>query len=163
MGGNGKGGNNRRNFHQKEKDRWGKEGKKKGGDNARSDKPKGSMAGRPKWVPPTVSAEPIPVPDCPYCGKPIRDLSLALTDRRSGEAVHFDCALGRLKENETLERGEAITYIGRGRFGVVRFANPNDPRGFTIKKIFEWEDSASMSLENRVEWRKALADRYSIT
>jgi hypothetical protein len=121
------------------------------------------MAGRPKWVPPAVPVEPIPVPECPYCGKPIRDLSLALTDRRSGEAVHFDCALGRLTENETLERGETISYIGGGRFGVVRFANPNDSRGFSIKKIFEWEDSASMPLENRSEWRKALADRYSIT
>jgi hypothetical protein len=105
-----------------------------------------------------MSSEPIPAPDCPYCGKPIRDLSAALSDRHSGEAIHFDCALGRLRENESLGQGDTVTYIGAGRFGVVHFANPNDHRGFAIKRIFEWEDR-----ENRAEWRKSLADRYSIT
>jgi hypothetical protein len=116
------------------------------------------MVNRPKWAPPVKPAEPIPVPDCPYCGKPIRDLASALTDRKTGEAIHFDCALERLAENETLGRGDAVTYIGAGRFGVVHFANPNDPRIFTIKRIFEWEDR-----ENRADWRKSLADHYSIT
>jgi hypothetical protein len=105
-----------------------------------------------------MSSEPIPVPLCPYCGKPIRDLSAALTDKTSGEAVHFDCVLARLTENETLERGDAVIYIGGGRFGVVHFNNPSDTRGFTIKKIFEWEDK-----ENRAEWRKSLADHFSVT
>jgi hypothetical protein len=153
-----RGGNNRRGFQRKEKnknkDRWG--AKKKGDAGPRADKARG--ADRPKWVPPAAPSEPIPVPECPYCGKPIRDISAALTDRNSGEAIHFDCALGRLRDNETLERGDAVTYIGAGRFGVVHFANPNDPRGFTIKKIFEWEDR-----DNRAEWRKSLADHYSIT
>ncbi|MDR1248156.1 MAG: hypothetical protein LBK63_02525 [Treponema sp.] len=155
MGGSGKGGNNRRGFRQKEKDRWGKEAKKKG---PRFDKSREAMAGRPKWVPPIMSVEPIPVPDCPYCGKPIKDISIALTDKNTGEAIHFDCALRRLAENETLEQGDTVTYIGGGRFGVVRFANPGAHRHFTIKKIFEWEDK-----ENRAEWRKSLADHYSVT
>ncbi|MDR0597323.1 MAG: hypothetical protein LBG14_02325 [Treponema sp.] len=161
MSGNERGGNDRRNYQRKEKDknrdRWGKEAKKKGG-NPRFTRAKENMANRPKWVPPAMSSEPIPEPACPYCGKPIRDLSAALSDRNSGEAIHFDCVLGRLRENETLERGDAVTYIGAGRFGVVHFANPNDPRGFAIKRIFEWEDK-----ENRAEWRKSLADHYSIT
>jgi hypothetical protein len=164
MSGNERGGNRRRGFQRREKerekeknrDRWGREVKKKGAESPRFEKARG--ADRPKWVPPTMACEPIPVPDCPYCGKPIRDISAALTDRNSGEAVHFDCALGRLRDNESLERGDAVTYIGAGRFGVVHFANPHDPRGFIIKKIFEWEDR-----ENRAEWRKSLADRYSVT
>jgi hypothetical protein len=105
-----------------------------------------------------MPSEPIPVPNCPYCGKPIRDLAAALTDRNTGEAIHFDCVLGRLTENEILEQGDAVTYIGAGRFGVVHFANPKDPRGFAIKRIFEWEDR-----ENRAGWRISLADHYSIT
>jgi hypothetical protein len=83
---------------------------------------------------------------------------MALTDKASGAAVHFDCVIARLAENETLDRGDAVTYIGGGRFGVVHFKNPQDNRGFTIKKVFEWEDK-----ENRAEWRKSLADHYSIT
>jgi hypothetical protein len=156
MGGNGKGGNNRRRFRQKEKDRWNKEAKKKGG--SRFDKPREDMASRPKWVPPIMSLEPIPVPRCPYCGKLIQNISIALTDRNTGEAVHFDCVLGRLVDNEILGRGDEVIYIGGGRFGLINFPNPNDPRNFTIKKIYEWEDK-----ENRAEWRKSLADHYSVT
>jgi hypothetical protein len=160
MGGNERGGNNRRGFRQKERDknrdRWGRDRKKGGGSDLRFDKARGTMVDRPKWVPPAAPSEPIPVPDCPYCGKPIRDISAALTDRNTGEAIHFDCALGRLRDNETLDRGDTVTYIGAGRFGVIHFANPNDPRGFRIKKIFEWEDR-----ESRAEWRRSLADHYS--
>jgi hypothetical protein len=112
-----------------------------------------------------MSTEPIPVPDCPYCGKPIKDLSAALSDKSSGAAVHFDCVIARIAENEILEKGDAVSYIGGGRFGVVHFTNPSDLPGrspashkFTIKKIFEWEDK-----ENRAEWRKFIADHYSVT
>jgi hypothetical protein len=162
MSGNEKGGNNRRNFQHREKDknkeRWGKDSRKKGNDGPRSAKARAPMANRPKWVPPAMPSEPIPVPECPCCGKPIRDITAALTDRNSGEAIHFDCALVQLTENETLERGDVVTYIGAGRFGVVHFVSPNNPRGFAIKRIFEWENK-----ENRAEWRKSLADYYSIT
>ncbi|AEF85617.1 conserved hypothetical protein [Treponema primitia ZAS-2] len=155
MSGSGRGGNNRRGFKHRERD---KDNKKKAGDNVRFDKAKGALVDRPKWTAPKISAEPIPVPECPYCGKPIRDLAAALTDKSSGQAVHFDCVVARLAEKETLERGDTVTYIGGGRFGVVHFSNPQDPRNFTIKKIFEWEDK-----EHRADWRRSLADHYSIT
>jgi hypothetical protein len=112
-----------------------------------------------------MSTEPIPAPDCPYCGKPIKDLSAALSDKSSGLAVHFDCVIARIAENEILEKGDAVTYIGGGRFGVVHFSNSSDFPGrspashkFTIKKIFEWEDK-----ENRADWRRFIADHYSVT
>jgi hypothetical protein len=158
MSGSGRGGNNRRGVKHRDKENFPKDTKKKPGDGVRFDKAKGALVDRPKWTAPKIPAEPIPVPECPYCGKPIRDLASALTDKASGQAVHFDCVIARLAENETLERGDAVTYIGGGRFGVVHFSNPQDPRNFTIKKIFEWEDK-----ENRADWRRSLADRYSIT
>jgi hypothetical protein len=105
-----------------------------------------------------MSTEPFPVPDCPYCGKPIKDLASALSDKNSGAMVHFDCVLSRIAENEVLEKGDAVTYIGGGRFGIVHFSSPSDSRKFMIKKIFEWEDK-----ENRAEWRKFVADHYSVT
>jgi hypothetical protein len=131
---------------------------------------------RPKWTPPQVSAEPIPVPDCPYCGKPIKDLAAAIADKDSGQAVHFDCIIGRLAENETLEQGDAIAYIGGGRFGVVHFIGPQgNPQGgrrsppggagfegenrvFSIKKVIEWENK-----DERVDWRRVMADHFSVT
>ncbi|MDR2028362.1 MAG: hypothetical protein LBP93_02350 [Treponema sp.] len=169
MNGNGKGGSNRRGYRRRERDRekdnWARDNKKKADFVPRYDKNRGLIYDRPKWTAPKLSTDPIPAPDCPYCGKPIRDLSAAFSDRSSGAAVHFDCVIARLAENEILQKGDAITYIGGGRFGIVHFNNPSDfqgrssdPRKFTIKKIFEWEDK-----ENRAEWRKSIADHYSLT
>jgi hypothetical protein len=165
MSGNGKGGSNRRGFRHRdrEKDNWSKDNSnsscnKKKGNTPRFDKSRGVLIDRPKWTPPQVSAEPIPVPDCPYCGKPITDLATAIADKDSGQAVHFDCIIGRLAENETLERGDAIAYIGGGRFGVVHFNNPQENRIFSIKKIIEWENK-----DERVDWRRIVADHFSVT
>jgi len=186
MSGSGRGGSNRRGFRRRERDRDNRPkdnsgnnpgANKKKADNPRFDKTRGVLIDRPRWTPPQVSAEPIPVPDCPYCGKPIKDLASAIADKDSGQAVHFECIIGRLAENETLERGDAITYIGGGRFGVVHFNTPQEgsnPQGdrrdagsghagadnhtFTIKKIFEWENK-----DERADWRRLLADRFSVT
>jgi hypothetical protein len=105
------------------------------------------------------------MPDCPYCGKPIKDISSAISDINSGEPVHFDCVINRISEAEVLERGDAVTYIGGGRFGVVHFnrspespKKPENAQNFKIKKILEWENK-----ENRADWRKSVSDHYSAT
>jgi hypothetical protein len=158
----GRGGTSRRGFRHREHDgeTWTRGGK------GRSDKPekphydknRGVIYERPKWSPPKISAEPIPAPVCPYCGRPIRDLSAALTDKNTGEAVHFDCVIGRIAEGEVLEKGDSVIYIGGGRFGVVHFPNSQDARNFKIKKILEWENR-----EDRAPWRRIIADHFSVT
>jgi hypothetical protein len=122
------------------------------------------MYERPRWTPPKLSTGPLPAPECPWCGKPIKDLSAAITDKHSGQPVHFDCVLARLAGEENLERGDELSYIGGGRFGIVQFSGGPDAqkkgeaRRFIIKKIFEWEDK-----ENRAEWRQSISDYYSVT
>jgi hypothetical protein len=157
---NGKGGNNHRGWRRRERDGdyWAREGKKKTG--PQYDKNRGVIYDRPKWTPPKLSSEPIPLPDCLYCGRPIKDISSALSDKASGEAVHFDCVIAKIAEAEHLDRGDAVTYIGGGRFGIVHYNNPSDQgtRNFQIKKILEWEDK-----EHRAEWRKTIADHFSVT
>ncbi|GHU53681.1 hypothetical protein FACS189496_5190 [Bacilli bacterium] len=171
MSGSGKGGNNRRRpFKRRERDNEKgqnngqsaqnnfQKGSKKISDELRFyEKPARVWLDRPKWVPPQLSTAPIASPDCPYCGKPIEDMSTALTDKNSGEPVHFDCVIARLAEGEILEPGDALTYIGGGRFGVVQFSNPQDTKNFKIKKIVEWENK-----ENRADWRKDISDHYSV-
>ena len=134
--------------------------KKGGGELYRKEKP--ASFDRPKWVPPKISTEPLPVPDCPWCGKPIKDISLAMTDRESGAPVHFECVSARIAVGEVLEKGEVITYIGGGRFGIVYFSGSGNShqvnRNFKIKKIVEWEDK-----DKRADWRSLISDRYSIT
>ena len=139
---------------------------------AKFEKNRGSLYDRPRWTPPKLPEDPIPTPDCPWCGKPIKDISAAITDKNSGAPIHFDCVLARLGESETLEAGDTISYIGGGRFGIVHFnqaqghsadnrhgrPSAQETRDFTIKKIFEWENK-----DDRAEWRRSIGDHFSIT
>ena len=93
---------------------------------------------------------------CAKCGQPITELSSSLSDKKTGEPIHFDCALHEVEANETLGEKEKVAYIGQGRFGVLYFENPRDQRKFTIKKIIEWEDREKTS-----EWRDELSGLYS--
>jgi hypothetical protein len=162
MSGSGKGGNNRRRpfrRRERENDTWQEAGgAKKKGEKPRFDKNQGLLYDRPKWSPAKKPTEPLPAPECAWCGKPIRDIAAAVTDKKTGQPVHFDCIIAKIAAIETPDRGDTVTYIGGGRFGIVHFANPQDQRNFTIKKILEWEDK-----ENRADWRKTIADYYSIT
>ena len=121
---------------------------------------------RPKWNPPKIINDPLPVPECPFCGKSIRDISTAIADRDTGVPVHFDCVTARIAKGENLDNGDVITYIGGGRFGIVNFdsrSSSKDPQDkanggdFKIKKIIEWEDK-----EKKAEWRTLICERYSM-
>jgi hypothetical protein len=114
---------------------------------------------RLRWTAPKPSAEPLPVLICACCGKPIPAPNEALSDRKTGSPVHFDCAMAELAKQEILETGEVISYLGGGRFGIVSFNGKKEESGnFSIKKIVEWEDK-----EKRAQWRGVIADHYSIT
>ena len=141
---------------------------------------------RPKWVPPQMNTDPMPVLECHYCGKPIEEIALAIADKDNGLPVHFECVTARIASEEKLENDETITYIGAGRFGIVSFAretssntsqgnqtqtasgdsqkkaetSSNEPqsRDFKIKKIIEWENK-----EKRADWRSEICEHYSIT
>ena len=133
---------------------------KRGGELYRREKP--PFFERPKWIPPKINTEPLPTPDCPWCGKPIRDISLAIADKDTEAPVHFECVSARISGGEILEKGDVVTYIGGGRFGIVCFNSSGNSRpasrDFKIKKIIEWENK-----DKRADWRSLISDRYSIT
>ncbi|MDR1219786.1 MAG: hypothetical protein LBK73_09290 [Treponema sp.] len=136
---------------------------KKKGENVHGERKTGAGAHshiyeRPRWIPPVLSAEPLPMPDCSCCGKPIRDIATAVDDKTTCAPAHLDCIIKRLTETERVEKGDAIAYIGGGRFGVVHFSGNRDKSAFKILKIFEWEQK-----DNRAEWRKKVSDHYSLT
>jgi hypothetical protein len=144
---------------------------------------------RPKWMPPKMKLEPLPVSDCAWCGKPIRDISSAIADKDSGAPVHFDCVISRITFGERLEKGETVTYIGGGRFGIVSFGSPisqnKDPHakssgGFqgTGRQDSDRRLAAPPvpgrdftikkiieweNKEKRAEWRSAICEHYSVT
>ena len=93
---------------------------------------------------------------CAKCGQQITDISSALSDKKSGNPIHFECAIKEVESTEKVGENEKIAYIGQGRFGVLYYENPRDQRKFTIKKIIEWEDR-----EKKSEWRDELSGLYS--
>jgi hypothetical protein len=162
MNDSGKEGNNRRrSFKHRDRDenwfREGRDGRKKE-NQPKFDKQKGMIIDRPKWSPPKVAHDPLPQLECAFCGKPIKDIALALVEKSSGNAIHFDCVILKITKNERLEKGDVVNYIGGGRFCIVHFDSPHDHRKFKIKKIFEFEEK-----DARAEWRSILANRYSTT
>ncbi|MDR2807950.1 MAG: hypothetical protein LBB43_02970 [Spirochaetaceae bacterium] len=129
-----------------------------GNDTAKSGRSdKKSASPKLKWSAPDVSAHPLPLLHCAYCGRPIRDVTTAIEDK-SGAPVHFDCILAVLANRENLEKGDSFAYIGAGRFAIVHISIHRDIQIFKIKKIFEWENK-----EHKAEWRKAISDHYSLT
>ena len=112
---------------------------------------------RPKWKATKPRSDPIPTPLCAHCKEPIKELAAAIMDK-DGEAIHFECAQKRIAAMESLGKGDTVTYIGGGRFGIVCFDNPQVPRKFKIKKIIEWEQK-----DTRASWRGHIADHFSLT
>ncbi|MDR2417672.1 MAG: hypothetical protein LBD79_01290 [Treponema sp.] len=155
----GKGGN-RRNFKRREQDdAWQEKSSRKGMNNSRRETDRHYTERgmeRFRWIPPAQPSEPLPTPDCPYCGKPIKDIATALEDPTMNMPAHFECVMAFIAEDERLEKEDILTYIGGGRFGIVRFTGIS--HRFRIKKIMEWENR-----ENRAEWRKTISEYYSST
>ena len=165
----GKNGNNRRNRHNlHNKQRFSgrrddpPKQAKKHGDNIvleeKFEKDRLNLQDRPQWTAPVLPANPLTTPDCPWCGKPIKDITTAICDKDSGHPVHFDCVLARIAGMEKLDSNEGVCYIGGGRFGIVHYNNPPDTRDFIIKKVYEWE-----ARDNNSEWRRPISEYYSIT
>ncbi|MDR2942979.1 MAG: hypothetical protein LBV17_10350 [Treponema sp.] len=162
MSGNGKSGNNHRPRHRYSgrKDDSQKHDRKRNTDNffAGEKYERASMYERLQWTAPVPPDYQDITPDCPWCGKPIKDITCAIADKDTGRPIHFDCVLGRVTEMVSLETNDAVCYIGGGRFGVVHYNNPPDVRDFIIKRIIEWE-----AKDNSSDWRTPISEYFSIT
>lgn len=94
---------------------------------------------------------------CEICGEVIEDLASSISNKESGNPVHFDCVISKLNEIEKPGLNEKVSYIGQGRFAVLHFDNPHDQKHFSIRKIIEWEARDS----ERGEWRNEMAGLFS--
>lgn len=129
--------------------RW--KNKKSGGrgKNKNNQSPKQGKASRPVPARPNVTLKPLvrEVADCPICGKPIKDITSALSLAGEGVPAHFDCVLDSIREKENLAPGETVIYLGKGDFGVVNDESYKQGKLEILRKI------AYEQLENREEWR----------
>jgi len=155
----GKGGNNhkknRHRFSGRRNDSHKNDRKKNPDSNVPEEKQDKDMNERQRWTAPVQPVNPVILMNCHWCGKQIKDISTAISDKESGLPVHFDCVLSRIIETESLGTNECVSYIGGGRFGVIRYNNPPDTRDFTIKKIFEWELK-----DITHEWRRPISEFF---
>lgn len=104
-------------------------------------------------IPPLPRPEPV---NCPICGKPIYDVSTALSsDRENPVPAHFDCVLERVAAAESLGPGERVVYLGSGAFGVVEFKDKSET-SFVVKRRIQWEKEG-----DKQDWRKLLSARIS--
>ena len=86
-------------------------------------------------IPPVKTVkEPLPV--CPDCNERIQSIAESFS-LPSGEFIHFDCMLKRIRSVETLKEGQSISYIGHGNFAVVE---KNEEGRFCIVKTIPVED-----------------------
>ncbi len=93
---------------------------------------------------------------CAICGKPISEITTAITDSEAEKVMHFDCVVESLQKQESLGPNDKIAYIGQGRFGVIYYENIHDTKHFKIKKIIDFE-----SKEKKLPWREEMVDLYS--
>ena len=110
---------------------------------------RGSPARRaePRPEPPT----PVVFPDCPLCGKSVRELASALTHRASGQPAHFDCIMRELRDSNEIGPQEQLCYLGGGSFGIVELRPQGAPSRFVIRKRIQYEEK-----ETPQEWKKQL-------
>lgn len=95
---------------------------------------------------------------CPYCGEPIKDITMAIASKATGEPAHFDCVLKILEESEPHAENEKIVYIGQGNFAAVAFESPHNLKKFKISRVIEWEDK-----KEKLEWRMSILDYYDLS
>jgi hypothetical protein len=106
---------------------------------------------RPAEQRPQRREPPLVFPDCPLCGKPVRELSSALTHRVSRQPAHFDCIVRELRDSTEIGPEEKLCYLGGGSFGVLEFRPAGAASRFVIKKRIQYEEK-----ETPQDWKKPL-------
>jgi len=99
----------------------------------------------------TISSYGGPAILCSVCGKNIRDLSSAITEKNSGSPAHFDCIIKDIAKNENIKESEKVVYLGNGKFGIIHYEN-NQNKNFKIIKEIEYEEKK----DEQPDWRSQL-------
>lgn len=87
---------------------------------------------------------------CAICGNPITSIAEAFSVATG--FVHFDCALERVKSEETLKDNQIVSYIGSGSFGVCE--KGEDGKYTIIKKIVFENSDSNKKMKDYVEGLK---------
>jgi hypothetical protein len=126
-------------------------GQRRGGGQRRDARPGGSQQRSQEQRRPQRPETPMVYPDCPVCGKPVRELASALTHRVTRQPAHFECVMKELRDSNEVAPQERICYLGGGCFGVLEFHPSGGSNRFVIKKRIQYEEK-----ETPQDWKKTL-------
>jgi hypothetical protein len=93
----------------------------------------------------------IDYPNCPLCGRSVRNLNIAIEDKTSHEPAHFECIIKHIAESTQLGQNERIHYLGSGCFGIIKYEEGKGLASFSVKKRIQYEDTIK-----KPDWRKKL-------
>ena len=91
-------------------------------------------------------------PDCPICGKIVRNLNIAIEEKNSHEPAHFECVMRQLSAEIDLKPQEKLHYLGSGYFGIIQLKEGKGLSSYSIKEKFQYEDVSKKS-----DWRKKMS------
>ena len=100
--------------------------------------------------------QPEEYPNCPICGKAVRNLNIAIEEKKSHEPAHFECIMKELSLEIKLGPQERLHYLGSGCFGIVKLEQGKGLSSFTITQRIQYEDKIK-----KPSWRKKLATTSS--
>lgn len=107
---------------------------------------------------PKNKSEKLPPVSCSICGKAIDTIAQTIGGPAKDEFSHFDCAIRTLSENETIQSGQKICYIGNGDFAVIEYNKKNFSGGFSVIKRISYENQEmKSSVKKLVSERKRTA------
>lgn len=87
---------------------------------------------------------------CAVCGKPIDGISQAIGGPGEQDVSHFECILNSIAEEEQLQPGQKLSYIGNGTFAVLEYEKKRTSGKFTIVKRIQIENKETTDRIKRV-------------
>ena len=104
---------------------------------------------------------PDPVPEREYepdplTGDPVEDIYSAIAEPNSGKPANFESVIKRLEEQEPLQEGERICYLGKGTFGVVAEEKEKGQTRLVVRKRIQYDlyyiENWSLKLDCKILW-----------
>ncbi len=113
---------------------------------------KGRRRYKPGRKPEKSQMRPEDYPNCPVCGMSVKNLNIAIEEKKSHEPAHFECIMRELATEVQLTPQERLHYLGSGCFGIVQFEEGKGLSSFSIKRKIQYEDA-----NNKADWRKKIS------
>ncbi len=128
----------------------GKRGRRRGR-RRRSNNQKSSQNKRGGIHPEALAAIPKPpkreLSICPLCRKSVREIQSAIAYGEDERPAHLECVLNELKSRESLNPDERLSYIGAGRFAVIK--SKIGKNGLEVVRTIQYEER-----ERVIGWRR---------